>query len=164
MGRSQTAETSGGLREFLNSPTGKNLAIGGAILMVLVAVFLVWRAMGPGEAEALSRDRAFIDAQTMKGFNHFIAIGETIPIDAPSGGKTGYPAELCYWTKDGKTKKIATAVLLNANVGRPGPTFCPDCGRLVTALNAPPIDGVPDAEQRVPPTQAEYEKKIAARP
>src|SRR5436190_14581405 len=118
MGRSQTAtQSSGGLREFLNSSSGRTIGMGLAILMVIAAGFFIWKALGPSDAEALSRDHIFIDSKTMKPFNHQLQIGEMVPVDAPSGGKTGYPAELCYWTKDGKPKADPTPVLLNASIG-----------------------------------------------
>jgi hypothetical protein len=63
---------------------------------------------------------------------------------------TGYPAEACYWTADGGTKTEPTWVLMNAVLGKPGPTFCPDCGRLVVARNPMPGPGV-----KPPPTQQE---------
>jgi hypothetical protein len=124
------------------------------ILMLLVAGYLVWRALGPSEAESLASDRYFIDSKTMKPFRHNLTIGDQIPCKAPSGGQTGYPAELCYWTKDGKPKESPTPVLLNEFAGKTGPTFCPDCGRLVIAHN--PLPG-PNAKP--PPIEAEYKAR-----
>src|SRR4051812_12108663 len=116
MALSGTRQESSGLREFLNSPKGKAVSLAFAVLMVIGAVFMVWRAMGPDEATMLSRDRMFIDAKTGKAFTHELKIGEPIPVEAPSGGKTGYSAEACYWTKDGKIKKEPTWVLLKEAV------------------------------------------------
>ena len=60
------------------------------------------------------------------------------PVKSPHSGKeTGYEPERCYWTADGKPKPEPTYVLLNAAVGKPGPTFCQDCKRLVVGLNPP---------------------------
>jgi hypothetical protein len=81
-------------------------------------------------------------------------IGQSIPIKAPSGNNSGYPAELCYWTKDGQAKTDPTPVLLNVLVGKPGPTFCPDCGRLVVGHNPRPGAGV-----KAPMTQEEWKKR-----
>ncbi len=76
-----------------------------------------------------------------------------IPVKSPFTGKeTGYKAELCFWTKDGSTKTDPTAVLMNDDVGKPGPTFCPDCGRLVVHHNP-----VPGPHSKPPPTREEYE-------
>jgi len=119
--------------------------------MIVAAGFFIWKAMAPSEAEALSHDHVFVDSKTMKPFNHELQIGDMIPVQAPSGGKTGYPAELCFWTKDGKEKKEPTAVLLNQIIGKTGPTFCPECGRLVKAHNPRPGPNV-----NPPPTAAEY--------
>lgn len=134
------------------------------VIAIVVVGCLYW-ALKPDDAGALVsdvNDQTWIDVDGNVFTHHLVAFDEK-PVVGPTG-KPAFRAELCYWTKDGKTKKTGTPVLLNSNVGKSGPTFCPDCGRLVTALNAPPIDGVPDAEQHVPPTQAEYEKKTATRP
>jgi len=96
----------------------------------------------------------FIDAKTGKPYSIELKEGMPFPAPAPSGGNTGYPAEKCYWTKDGKEKKDPTYVLLNRFVAKPEPTFCPDCGRLVVGHNPRPGDGV-----RPPPTQEEYSKR-----
>jgi len=151
-------ENSSGLREFLNSPKGRTLSIAGGLVMVALAIFLLRRNVGPSEAEAISRDRMFIDAKTGKPFAHEIAMGETIPVTAPSGDKSGYPAELCYWTKDGGTKADPTPVLLKSYIGQSGPTFCPDCGRLVVGHNPMPQPG-----SKPPPTEAEYKARSGGR-
>jgi hypothetical protein len=92
-------------------------------------------------------------AQTGKAFTVELKDGLSIPVRSPySGQQTGYPAELCYWTKDGKPKDEPTAVLLNSWVGKRGPTFCPDCGRLVVGRNPEPA---PD--RKPPPTREEYQ-------
>ena len=77
----------------------------------------------------------------MKAFRYEIKIGDSVPVKAPSGEKSGYPAELCYWTKDGQPKEDPTPVLLNQYVGKSGPTFCPDCGRLVVNHNPVAVAG-----------------------
>ena len=53
-------------------------------------------------------------------------------------------------------KPEPTWVLVNEFVGRPGPTFCPDCGRLVVGHNPAPGEGV-----KAPPKQAEYKPRPA---
>ena len=93
----------------------------------------------------------YIDANTGKAFDHILEKGERVPIQTPSGEKAGYPAEPCYWTKDGKAKTEPTWVLLNVYSKKPGPTFCPDCGRLVVGHNPPPAPG-----ESAPPTAANY--------
>src|SRR5688572_13442876 len=124
------------LRTYFQTGAGKGIGIGLAVLAVLVAVWVVWSTLGPSDAVSLSTDRVFIDTKTGKTFRHTVKMGEKMPVEAPSGGKTGVPAETCYWTKDGQAKKEPTYVLLNENANPPkkGPTFCPDCGRLVTPM------------------------------
>jgi len=141
------------MREFFNSPQGKMAAIALVVIALVIAFFSYRSTMGGSDAASISADRMFIDAATGKPFEHVIRIGDVIPVKAPSGGNTGYPAEQCFWTADGKIKKTPTAVLVNARMGKPGPTFCPDCGRLVTPHNPPPVEGHP------PPTKEEYEKR-----
>ena len=154
MALSATRTESSGLREFLNSSRGKIVSFVAAALMLIVAGYLVWRAIAPSEAESVSNDRWFVDAKTMKGFQHELKMGEHVPVEAPSGGATGSPAERCYWTKDGQTKKQPTAVLLNRWQGKAEPTFCPDCGRLVVGHNPAPTPGA-----KAPPTEAEYKTR-----
>src|SRR5687767_15536404 len=115
------------LRAYFQTGAGKASGIGLTVVAVLLAAWSVKNALGPTDAQMLSTDRVFIDAKTGKSFRHTIKPGETLPVDAPSG-KTGYPAEACYWTKDGQVKKEPTYVLLNENKQPPvkAPTFCPD--------------------------------------
>jgi hypothetical protein len=158
MALSGTRTESAGLREFLNSSRGRSITLVAVIIVLAAAAFFIWRSLGPSEAEAMSRDRVFIDSKTMKAFEHELKIGDRIPVDAPSGGRTGYPAELCYWTKDGKEKKDPTAVLLKHWIRESGPTFCPDCGRLVVGHNPTPGPGA-----KPPPLQSEYKERDRGR-
>jgi hypothetical protein len=144
-----------GIRAFLTSTAGKITT--GALLTAAIA-FLVYRAMdtfGGGEVVANNRNRMFIDAENGKTFRHEISVGDTIPVVSPFSGKpTGYEAEACFWTKDGKAKTQPTWVLLNTHKGKPEPTFCPDCGRLVVPLNPAPGEG-----QKPPPTEEERKSR-----
>ena len=130
-----------GIREFLGTSAGKYAAIGVTSVLALVAVWSIWSAVGADDAMLASNERMYIDAETGQPFAHTLQAGDRIPILAPSGKDTGYPAELCYWTADGKAKTDPTVVLLNQYKGESGPTFCPDCGRLVVQLNPPPAPG-----------------------
>ena len=99
-----------------------------------------------------SRNRWFVCTETGKPFRKELETGMTFPVESPHSGKpTGVLAELCYWTTDGQPKQDPTPVLLNDRAGKTGPTFCPDCGRLVVAHNPVPLAGA-----KPPPTQAEY--------
>ena len=135
--------------EFWNGPIGKGTVIGAAVLCLVV---LVCKLLPSNPALDASSRRVFIDSKTMQPFKVTLESGMMIPIKAPSGGNTGYPAELCYWTKDGGTRKDPYPVLLK-NVLDPnaGPTFCPDCGRLVIGRNPAPEPG-----RAAPLTEAEY--------
>jgi hypothetical protein len=146
------------LRQFFNTNGGKITAVALVLLALVIAFYSFRSNLGMSSASAISRDRMFIDATTGKPFEHVISVGETLPVKAPSGDHSGWPAELCYWTKDGKPKQDPTPVLLNQYVKKPGPTFCPDCGRMVRPHNPAPGPGV-----RPPPTKAEYEQQQANR-
>jgi hypothetical protein len=141
-------------REFLNGPVGKGVAIVVAIVGLVAAFVTIKNSIMPSSV-ATERNRVFIDSATGLGFRHELVRGESVPVVAPSGGKTGYPAELCYWTREGTPKSKPTPVLLNTWIGKPEPTFCPDCGRLVIGNNPPARPGMTP-----PPTREEYEKRL----
>jgi hypothetical protein len=146
-----------GFREFLRSRNGQ---IAGMVLLVIgiaLGAYSVWSNVGPSTAAAISNDRIFVDAKTGQAFHHTLSLDDRYPIKAPSGGNTGYPAELCYWNKDGTPKKPGeepTAVLMNSWLNKSGPTFCPECGRLVVMHNPAPEPGM-----RPPPTQEEMHNR-----
>lgn len=147
-----------GMREWMNGTGGK---VAGIILLfaaLAAGYYGIRSAFGSGEAADLSRNRWFIDAKTGKAFRYELKLGDMIPVKAPSGDNSGYEAELCYWTADGKTKPEPTLVLLNAHQGKPEPTFCPDCKRLVRPLNPTAVEG-----SKPPPTESEYTQRRAAR-
>jgi hypothetical protein len=146
-----------GIREWLNTSAGKAASIGSAVLLILVALYMI-KSSATSDAAALSREGLFVDAKTGKGFNYTFQVGDTIPVTAPSGEKNGFPAELCYWTKDGKISTNPTYVLLNRYLNKPEPTFCPDCGRLVRLRNPSPVEGKP------PPVQSEFKGRIEEEP
>jgi hypothetical protein len=148
------------VRRFLQGAGGKATAL---ILFTLigVAVYRSVRDFSTSAGETANR-RLYICAETSKSYE--ITLDPSTPCPAPSpysGKNTGYPAELCYWTKDGSIKSEPTAVLLkmwtSTDWSSHEPTFCPDCGRLVVRHNPRPKPG-----DRPPPTQAEYEAKHVA--
>lgn len=141
--------------EIINSPRGRPVAMVLGIIGLLGAVYFIWNSLGPSDAAASSTDRIFICSETGKTFRHTISIGETMPVKSPHSGKnTGYEPELCYWTADGQPKPDPTYVLLNDAVGKSGPTFCPDCKRLVVGLNPPAAPGM-----KPPPKESEYSSR-----
>jgi hypothetical protein len=139
------------LRDFLKGPGGKIIAA----IVIGLGLFVIYinarGLFGESQLASDSRDRIYIDAETGQTFTHRLQIGDTTPLESPfTHKKTAYPAELCYWTKDGKRKHDPTPVLLNKLKGKKGPTFCPDCGRLVVSMN--PVGLNP------PPTEEEYKQ------
>jgi hypothetical protein len=149
------------LRKFLQSGAGKVLA-GVVVIVGLVLAFYSLRGVTTDAGEELARNRMFIDIETGQPFEHELEMGKPFPVRAPSGKESGYPAEACYWTKDGKTKSEPTYVFVSSVwKGGSEPTFCPDCGRLVVGHNPKP-----SADSTPPPTKEEYSKgkRGAARP
>ena len=140
------------LREFFRKPVG--MAIAGVVVVIgLVFAFGAIRGFTTTEAAVIANERVYVDAQTGKPFNVSLSEGLEKPVKAPSGGKTGWPAEECYWTKDGKIKEDPTYVLLNMYKGSKDPTFCPDCGRLVVGHNPRASE-----DRKPPPTKDEYQR------
>ena len=133
---------------LLRGPAGKAIGIGLTVVGVVFCWFS-WRGM---QTDDPSRYRWFVNASNNPPtpFQVEMKAGMIFPIKAPGGGD-GYPAETCYWTADGKIKDQPTYVLLNQWIHKAGPTFCPDCGRLVVPHNPDPVAGDPP-----PPTREEY--------
>jgi len=116
------------------------------------AIDEAWTALTPNSTIEELQNPLFIDAETGRTFHIKMGPGMTIPAISPFTGRaTGYPAVFCYWTKDGGQKTDPTAVLMHSYIGKPEPTFCPDCDRLVVRGNPRPKPGMTP-----PPTEAEY--------
>jgi hypothetical protein len=140
-----------GTRDFLATTSGKLLTFVLAGIAIVVAAVLIWRSFGPPSEVVDANTRYFVDTKTGKSFRRELKAGMRMPIDAPSGEKTGYLAELCFWNADGSQRKEPYAVVLNSALGKPEPTFCPDCGRLVVGHNPVPMEG-----SKPPPKKQEY--------
>ncbi len=141
------------LRQFFDSTPGK--IFGGLVVVggLLAAVWALRSSLGDPNVDA-ANNRFFVDAETGKPFPYELKLGDEVPVLAPSGNKTGYPAEACFWTKEGQPKTTPTYVILNESLGKSGPTFCPDCNRLVVGYNP-----TPGPDTKVPPTQAEFKPR-----
>lgn len=141
------------LKQFLNSTPGK---ITGGLVMVAGLVTAVWavRSSLVDPHVDAANNRFFVDAETGKAFPYELKLGDEVPVPAPSGKNTGYPAEACFWTAEGQPKTTPTYVILNESLGKTGPTFCPDCNRLVVGYNPPP-----GPDSKAPPTQAEFKPR-----
>ena len=119
----------------------EKLGLPGALVICVIALGLVgYSAFGrKSEAEKASSQRVMICSETMKTFEYTLKEGDTFPVRSPYSKKnTGWPAEKCYWTRDGQAKRAPTYVLLNQYIGKEGPTICPDCGRKVVERNPLP--------------------------
>ena len=130
------------LQQFLKTTGGRIAAIALVVGSLAFAAYSFWTASATSRFVANSNDRIFVCSETGKPFNYTIKLGDSVPVPSPHSGKpTGYPAELCYWTADGKTKPEPTPVLLNSTVGKKGSTYCPDCGRRVVEFNPAAVEG-----------------------
>lgn len=126
---------------------------------MIAGVISIRSNLGDSEAAAYSTDRTFICSETGKSFDVELEPGMAWPVISPySGKKTGYEASMCFWTASGELRKKPFPVLMNETVGKPGPTFCPDCGRLVSPDNPPPMPGV-----QPPPKKEEYKPPARTR-
>lgn len=149
----------GGVIEFLRTRNGRWVAVAFVAVSLGLAAWLARRGNGPSDAAVNANVRIFVCSATSKPFDYALKGGDSIPVVSPfSGQRTGYPAELCYWTADGKVKTEPTAVLLNSSLGKPEPTFCPNCGRLVVPHNERPQPGA-----TAPPTEQEYQRSSGER-
>lgn len=131
----------------------KKVAMAAAsILVIAVSFVFIFRAFGSSNSIAEeSRHRDVICSETGEVFLDFnIPIDSRFPYKNPKTGQnTLYPAECCYWNADGTAKTRPTLVLCNELIGKPGPTRCPDCGRVVVPHNpAPPMELMIEAARR----------------
>jgi hypothetical protein len=131
--------------------SGKVATVTGVLIAAVAGGFAVRAYFGASPAGAAAARRTFICSESRKRFEHVLQRGQTIPVRSPySSRNTGFPAELCYWTADGRIAPSPTPVLLNVYLGKNEPTFCPECGRLVVGHNPRAEPGM-----RPPPTRAE---------
>lgn len=145
------SETSG-FREFLGRPAGRGVVIGLVVIGALCLVYSFWANLRRDPSLSAMESPLFVNVETGRPFHQELTAGLMFPVKCPdNGAMAGYPAELCYWNKDGSVKSTPTYVALNGYQGKPEPTFCPDCGRLVVLHNPRPGPGV-----RPPPTREEY--------
>lgn len=92
------------------------------------------------KAVASTRSRDLICAETGAVFvGRAVPDGATFPLENPATHRcTLYAAEHCFWTPDGGVRRDPVRVLLRADQGLAGPTYCPDCGREVVHGNPLP--------------------------
>lgn len=148
------------LRAWAEKPAGKIIAAVILVIALGVIVYTIPRLFGESAMGQSSRSRTFVCGETGQPFTYEIDLEDTIPVVSPhTGRRTGFPAEMCFWTADGSVKETPTPVVLNTWLEKSGPTFCPDCGRRVIANNPYPEDGA-----KPPPTEAEWRARSASQP
>jgi hypothetical protein len=135
------SETSAGGR----ASTFANWKLWLALGLAVVAAGVLWAQKG--KFESIGASTRYIAAIDASDPNNPVPLPEFY---APEGvaapyksSKTGamavWPAEKCFWTREGKAKLVPTLVLLNSYVNNEGETLCPDCNRRVVPRNpAPP--------------------------
>lgn len=130
-------------------PLSGKLGIFIFVVLFSTAGYLTWHTLTHGEqAKPDSPPITYMCSETMKTFERKPVMNETIPVMSPyTNHNTGYPAEMCFWTRDGKQKAEPTYVLLNEHLGKKGPTICPDCGKIVYPHNPSPPLNTPLASQ-----------------
>ena len=128
-------------------PLSGGLGIFVFVVIFGAAAYLTYRTLTTAplpEAQGLAA--VFVCAETQKPFEYTMRQGEDYPVISPySNKKTGYPAESCHWTKDGKRRSKPTYVILNSRLGKSGDTLCPTCGRIVVEHNPLPPASAPIA-------------------
>jgi hypothetical protein len=131
-----------GIRSFLKI---YRRGIGAGIVLVGITALLLtlFPPFGGSVAATMSQDRRFVCIETGKTFELEIKPGMKNPVRSPyTGRNTGYEVqEVCTWTADGKVAGEPTYIVMNPTLGKPGPTFCPTCNRLVVDNNPPAEPG-----------------------
>ncbi len=134
-----------GIRSLATGKTGIIVTV----LLLAVAGVYAWSHLAVSVPDA--RERNYICAETGRTFDYTLKPGEAYPVRSPYTNRlTGYPAEKCFWTRDGRAKLEPTLVLLNKFLGKEDePTICPDCGRRVFPRNpTPPAELLREAYER----------------
>ncbi|MFO0861718.1 MAG: hypothetical protein U0570_14310 [Phycisphaerales bacterium] len=116
------------------------------LVSLIVLGFVGWSSISAwrNSPELAARTMPVVDSETGKAIEDFRAPkGVSFPFVNPATGRaTLYPAEACYWTKEGKAKFPPNYVILNERLGKPGVTRCPECGRTVKLFNPMPPDNL----------------------
>lgn len=102
-------------------------------LAVVAGVYAYWtRDVG---IDTLSQHRNLMDLETGEVVAvPFSANMPPYPHKNPKTGKNAlYPFEICYYGECGKIG--GTRVILDEQLGKPGPTHCPKCGHRVVLHN-----------------------------
>ena len=141
------------VRQVLQSKAGYAVCALVVVGAILLTVHSVKANLGATDAVSYSKTRVAVCSETGKAFEVALTPGLTFPVKSPYSGKnTGHLAEeTCNWTADGKVDSKDTYLLMNKTLGKTGPTFCPECHRLVVRNNPRAVEG-----RQPPPSEAEY--------
>ncbi len=129
------------IRKVRSIRSAHALSGGSGVFLIIVllgaAGAVAYWTLGRGITEApQSQAVMFVCSETKKPFEYTMKEGEEEPVLSPfSNNKTGYRAEACYWTRDGKRKEKPTWVILNSKLGKAGDKIYPDFGRPVIGHN-----------------------------
>lgn len=126
-------------------PLAGNLGVFIFVILFSTAGYLTYHTLTTAEDPTPAPPPAtYMCSETDKTFEHIAQMGERLPVLSPhTNRRTGYPAEMCFWTKDNKRKEEPTYVVLNDYLGKPGPTICPTCDRIITHGNEEPPPDTP---------------------
>lgn len=150
-GASRSASKTKGSTSETNS--GQMLKLAGALLAFLLAGAVVaWQVLSrEPDIGALSASTTVIDAESGEVVRRFpLPLDKVHPWTNPKTGRdTLYPAEPCFWDKDGSVMPEPTWVLVNDYMGKPGETKCPHCARRVVPRNPmPPGEKIDEARRK----------------
>ncbi len=110
----------------------KGIMLAGSLLVLIVALIFVRGAFHDELAESVNT-HVFMDKDSGELFNVEIKPGEKFfPAENPKTGEmTLFPTEICFKNECGSAG--GTRVILNTILDKPGPTYCPKCGALVSS-------------------------------
>ena len=150
-GSSRSASKTKGSTSETNS--GQMLKLAGALLaFLLTGAVVAWQVLSrEPDIGALSASTTVIDAESGEVVRRFpLPLDKVHPWTNPKTGRdTLYPAEPCFWDKDGSVMPEPTWVLVNDYMGKPGETKCPHCARRVVPRNPmPPGEKIDEARRK----------------
>lgn len=105
----------------------------------LAMLLLVYQLTSQGaDISEMASGSSVMDSETGEVIPRFMAPKEFAPwVNPKTGKRTLWPAEPCYYNKDGSVKSKPTMVIPN-DVGYTDAKVCPDCGRKVVSRNPRP--------------------------
>ncbi len=110
----------------------KGIKIGASIVVLIIAFFMIRGSVRDELVDSVNT-RVFKDKDSGELFRVSIGPGKKyFPAENPNTGQmTLFPTEVCFKNECGDNE--GTRVILNTLLDKPGPTFCPKCGALVSS-------------------------------